>query len=148
MHYSRHSLEPEAPQRYNRSSYAGWVKNVTLDARGPEFPRKARRQRMGGNGSEHFDEVSGSTEFFIYIAPNMSTKGYHGLKSYLEGLDCTVEFPAVAPLSPGPRHQAVKITHAGEGIPTSGLKRAHTWAHTHSFLHSFFKPFATPPAAT
>ena len=119
---------------------------MTLDARGPGFDRKARRQRMGGNGGEHFDEVEGASEFFIYVAPNMSTKGYDGLKSYLNGLGCEVEFPAVAPLTPGPRHQAVKITNAGELIPTAGLKRAHAWAHTHSFLHSFFKPYV--PAAT
>ena len=95
---------------------------MTLDARGPGFDRKARRQRMGGNGGEHFDEVEGASEFFIYVAPNMSTKGYDGLKSFLNGLGCEVEFPAVAPLTPGPRHQAVKITNAGELIPTAGLK--------------------------
>ena len=115
---------------------------MTLDARGPGFHRKARRQRMGGNGSEHFDEVDGASEFFIYVAPNMPTKGYDGLKSFLNGLGCEVEFPAVAPLSPGPRHQAVKITNSDELIPSAGLKRAHAWAHTHSFLHSFFKPYS------
>ena len=117
---------------------------MTSDARGPEIPRKERRQRTGGTGTEHFDEVSGASEFFIYVAPNMQTRGYDGLKNQLEDLGCVVEFPAIAPLSPGPRHQAIKITHQ-EGIPVKGLKRAHTWAHTHSFLHSFFKPFATPP---
>ena len=100
---------------------------------------------MGGTGVEHFDEVSGASEFFIYVTPNMQTKGYDSLKKQLEDIGCTVEFPAIAPLSPGPRHQAIKITHVGDGIPVKGLKRAHTWAHTHSFLHSFFKPFATPP---
>ena len=118
---------------------------MTLDARGPGFPRKERRQRMGGTGAEHFDEVSGASEFFIYVTPNMQTKGYDSLKKQLEDIGCTVEFPAIAPFSPGPRHQAIKITHAGDGIPVKELKRAHTWAHTHSFLHSFFKPFATPP---
>ena len=101
---------------------------------------------MGGTGAEHFDEVSGSSEFFIYVAPNMQTKGYDGLKTFLEKLGCDVEFPAVAPLSPSPRHQAIKITRSGGDIPTSGLKRAHAWAHTHSFPHSFFKPFATLPS--
>ena len=117
---------------------------MKLDPRSVERSRKERRKRIGGTGSEHLDEVLGATEFFIYVAPNMQTKGYDGLKKGLEQLGCTVEFPANAPLSPDPHHQAIKITHAGEDIPLKGLKRAHTWAHTHSFLHSFFKPFATP----
>ena len=84
----------------------------------PEAPvrQEARRQRMGGNGSEHFDEVDGSSEFFIYVAPNMSTKGYTA-EELPDGLGCEVEFPAVAPLSARPRHEASRSPMTEELIP-------------------------------
>ena len=95
-------------------------------------------------GPEHYDEVLGSSEFFVYLTPNKAPKGYPDLKEYLESLGCTVEFPAQSALRPTERHQVVKITFQGLIIPDGGLRRAHRWAHQRNYLHHFFRPLIRP----
>ena len=107
-----------------------------------------RRQLRGGSGVnvevEHFDEVLGSSEFFIYIPPNKSPKQYPALNQAMADLRCDVEFPAYSPYAPGEHYQSIKITMQGAIIPDAGLRRAHRWAHKQNFLHSFFKPLNKP----
>ena len=105
--------------------------------------RNELRQGGGrGTGDEHIDEVLGSTEFDIFIAPNKRVKGYPALRQSLETDRCHVTFPADSQYSPGPKYQVVKITNRDIEIPASALKRAHRWAHQRNFLHSFFKPMS------
>ena len=104
----------------------------------------SRKDRRGGSGRDvditHFDEVLGSIEFFVYIPPNIRMKGYEVLKNYLNSLNCDIDYPAEAPLNPGERYQAIKITQQGMVVPIPALRRAHKWAHQRNFLHSFFRP--------
>ena len=111
--------------------------------------RLTRRELRQGSGTdvenEHFDEVLGSSEFYIYVTPNKKAKGYDALKQYVESVGCEAEYPAVPQLVDlGDRYQAVKITKEGELIPSPVLRRAHRWAHQRNFLHSFFKPLFEP----
>ncbi len=110
--------------------------------RGRGGNRRSLREGSGTNVEpEHYDEVLGSSEFFIYVAPNKRPKGYDGLRRAMEESGVAAEFPAESPHSPGPRYQAVKLTYQGRVIPDGALRRAHRWAHQRNFLHSFFKPW-------
>ena len=108
-----------------------------------------RRDMRGGSGvdveEEHYDEVLGSSEFFIYLPPNKETKKYPQLKHAMEALGCDVEFPAFSSLLPGDNYKAIKITKQGQILPDSSLRRSHRWAHKQNLLHSFFKPLNKPP---
>jgi hypothetical protein len=107
----------------------------------------SRKDRRGGSGRDvdetHFDEVLGSLEFFVYVAPNTKPKGYETLRTFLESAGCSVVYPAEAPLSPGERYQAVKVTYQGLIVPARALRRIHKWAHQRNFLHSFFRPLTS-----
>jgi hypothetical protein len=103
--------------------------------------------RQGGGTDvepEHYDEVLGSSEFFIYVSPSGKLKGYDDLKKFLQAQGCDVQFPADSPLLPGPKYQAVMITKSGEILSPESLRRAHKWAHQRNFLHHFFRPLIIP----
>ena len=103
--------------------------------------RRQLRQGGGrGNGSDHFDELVGATELFVYQTPNKKAKGFESLKLFLEASGCELVFTTDVP--PELRsYETFRITHRlGEAIPDPVLRRCHAWAHGRNFLHSFFKP--------
>ena len=103
--------------------------------------RRQLRQGGGrGTGSDHVEELLGSTEFYIYQTPNTRPKGYTTLKTYLEAQECEIIFTVDAPPELS-KYETMRITHKGaDPIPVPALKRAHAWAHQRNYLHSFFKP--------
>ena len=108
--------------------------------------RDQLRQGGGrGNGNDHFDELVGSTEFYVYQTPGRRVKGFDSLKLYAEAEGCELLYTAEAPPELSD-HETLRITNPGgpgrraEPIPDAVLKRAHSWAHRNNFLHSFFKP--------
>ena len=101
---------------------------------------------LGGNGDDHFREMTGSRDFVVYITPNKRPKGFAELKSALEEEGCEVQRVENEPLLPSNRYQAVKVTFKGEKIPDSALQKAHRWAHRRNYLHSFFKPYVASNA--
>ena len=108
--------------------------------------RDQLRQGGGrGNGNDHFDELVGSTEFYVYQTPGRRVKGFDSLKVYAEAEGCELLYTAEAPPELSD-HETLRITNPGgpgrsaEPIPETVLKRAHSWAHRNNFLHSFFKP--------
>ena len=108
--------------------------------------REQLRQGGGrGNGNDHFDELVGSTEFYVYQTPGRRVKGFDSLKLYAEAEGCELLYTAEAPPELSD-HETLRITNPGgpgrraEPIPDAVLKRAHSWAHRNNFLHSFFKP--------
>ncbi len=108
--------------------------------------RDQLRQGGGrGNGNDHFDELVGSTEFYVYQTPGRRVKGFDSLKLYAEAEGCELLYTAEAPPELAD-HETLRITSPGgpgrsaEPIPNAVLKRAHSWAHRNNFLHSFFKP--------
>ena len=118
---------------------------MTLQGRGSlgdrGFNRRQLRQGGGrGNGSDHFEEMIGATELFVYQTPNKKPKGFESLKLFLETSECELIFTADVP--PELRnYEAFRITHrSGDPIPDPVLRRCHAWAHGRNFLHSFFKP--------
>jgi hypothetical protein len=107
--------------------------------------RKTLRQGSGTDVEEaHYDEVLGSSEFYIYITPNKKPKGYLELKKSLESIGCKVEYPVGTVHKPGPGYQVIKITMNERTIPDEVLRQSHKWAHHRNFLHSFFRPIARP----
>ena len=108
--------------------------------------RDQLRQGGGrGNGNDHFDELVGSTEFYVYQTPGRRVKGFDSLKLYAEAEGCELLYTAEAPPELAD-HETLRITNPGGPgrravpIPDAVLKRAHSWAHRNNFLHSFFKP--------
>ena len=105
-----------------------------------------RRDIRGGSGagqevaSDHFDELVGSSEFYIYRHPNRKIKGYDGLKTYLESQGCEVIHLAEAPSMVGQGYETIRITMKGQVIPDPLLRRSHGWAHQRNLLHMFYKP--------
>ena len=104
-----------------------------------------RREIRGGAGvgesiaSEHFEEMVGSVEFYIYRHPNKKIKGYEPLKAYLESQGCEVIHVVDAPTPIGQKYETIRITNKGEQVPVQLLKRAHNWAHQRNLLHMFYK---------
>ena len=90
---------------------------------------------------EHFWEVQGSRDFYVYVTPHSKPKGYDQLKSFLTESGCEVNVSEDAPLLPGKGYKAVKMKAGGKVMQDDILKRAHRWAHQRNYLHSFFKPF-------
>ena len=106
------------------------------------FRRREIRQGGGrGSGSDHVDELFGSTELYIYQTPNVRPKGYQALKLYLESQECEFIYTTESPVDVGGRYDIMRITFkGGNPIPDQIIKRSHSWAHSRNFLHSFFKP--------
>ena len=90
---------------------------------------------------EHFSEVAGSRDFWVYVTPNSKPKGYEALKTFLIERGCEVQVSDTAPMLPAKGYKAVKITHGGEVMSDDIVRRAHRWAHQRNYLHSFFKPY-------
>lgn len=112
-----------------------------MELRNYGIGKRDLRQGSGrGNGSDHFEDLIGSTEFYIFQPGNQRPKGYESLKLYLESQGCEVMFTADAPPELGNEYESLRITHRGEQIPIPVLRRAHAWAHQRNFLHSFFRP--------
>ena len=104
-----------------------------------------RRDIRGGSGAgeaiagEHFDEMAGSIEYYIYRHPNKRIKGYDTLKLHLESAGCEVVHIAGAPAQVGQRYETIRITNGGAEIPIPPLRRAHSWSHQRNLLHMFYK---------
>ena len=104
-----------------------------------------RRDIRGGSGagdsvaSEHFEEMIGSTELYIYRHPNRKIKGYQALKLHAESQGCEVVHITDAPAPVGQRFETIRVTNKGEQIPVPLLRRAHSWAHQRNLLHMFYK---------
>ncbi len=111
-----------------------------------------RRELRQGSGtfvaSEHFDEVLGSSEFYIYMTPNKKPKGLDGLKNSLDAEGCETGLTNESPVRMDERYETLRITRQGEVIPDSPLRRAHKWAHKRNYLHSFFRPIGNAPKLT
>ena len=110
---------------------------------GKDFGLSRRQLREGSRvfvEPEHYDEVLGSSEFFVYVTPNKNTRGFESLKSYLQSLNCEVVVAEESPVQMPERYKVLKITSQGVIIPDGALRRIHKWAHSRNFLHSFFQP--------
>jgi len=110
---------------------------------GKDFGLSRRQLREGSRvfvEPEHYDEVLGSSEFFVYVTPNKNTRGFESLKSYLQSLNCEVVVAEGSPVQMPERYKSLKITFQGAIIPDAALRRIHKWAHSRNFLHSFFQP--------
>ena len=98
----------------------------------------------GGSGTEvdatHFDEVLGSSEFYVYVPPSGKLKGYEELRTFLKSEGCLVEYPGHSDLVPNKNYLVVAISQSGNLLSDASLRRAHRWAHQRNFLHSFFQP--------
>ena len=102
--------------------------------------RQLREGGGRGTGTDHVEELFGSTELYIYQTPNRRVTGYEALKLYIESQECEIIFTADAPPELS-NYESMRITHKrGEKIPDGVVKRAHSWAHNRNFLHSFFRP--------
>ena len=64
----------------------------------------------GGVGDDHFQDMMGSRDLYLYITPNHKVKGYGPLKEFLEKQGCQVQLAPTAPLMPGKGYTAIKIT--------------------------------------
>jgi hypothetical protein len=112
-----------------------------MDLRNYGIGKRDLRQGAGrGNGNDHFEDLLGSTEFYIYQPGSQKPKGYESLKLFLDSQGCEVIFTADTPAELGNEYEALRITYKGKDIPVPVLKRAHTWAHQRNLLHSFFRP--------
>jgi hypothetical protein len=112
-----------------------------MDLRNYGIRRRDLREGSGrGSGNDHFEDLIGSTEFYIYQPPDQQPRGYESFKLYLEAQGCEVIFTTDTPVDVGDEYEALRITHRGNEIPVPVLKRAHSWAHQRNLLHSFFKP--------
>ena len=92
-----------------------------------------------GVASEHFDELIGSTEFYLYRNPNRKIKGYEILRLCLESQGCEIIHLADTPTPVGKGYETIRVTNKGHQIPVPVLKRVHNWAHQRNLLHMFYK---------
>ena len=102
-----------------------------------------RRDIRGGSGAEaageHFDEMIGTVELYVYRHPSRKIKGYGALKSALEAGGCRVELAAGGDSPVGKGYETIRVTNGGAEIPVPLLRQAHNWAHRRNFLHMFYK---------
>ena len=89
---------------------------------------------------EHFHEVAGSKDFYVYVTPNRKAKGYEALRDWLRQQGYSVTVSDDAPLLPAKGYKAIKVTSATGVLSDEAVRRTHRWAHQRNFLHSFFKP--------
>ena len=106
------------------------------------FNRRRIREGSGtgeGVASEHFDEMIGTVDLYMYRHPSRKIKGYEPLKAYLESQSCEVTHtgPGQTPL--GPRYETIRVSGRGSEIAVPALRRAHSWAHQRNLLHLFYK---------
>ena len=110
-----------------------------MDVRRYGYTRRNIREGAGGGADEHFDELVGSTEFYIYRHRNSKIKGYEELKSFLELQGCEVLYLSETTTPVGQGFETIRITNKGREIPNPVLRRAHNWAHRRNLLHIFHK---------
>ena len=106
---------------------------------------RAQLKTGSGKGTdvadEHFFEIVGSRDFYVYVTPKSKPKGYDDLRGFLTTEGCEVNVSDNAPMLPAEGYKAVKVTAGGKIISNEALRRTHRWAHRHNYLHSFFKPY-------
>jgi hypothetical protein len=102
--------------------------------------RQLRQGGGRGTGNDHWEDLIGCTELYIYQPPGKKLTGYDTLKAYIEAEGCEIIFTLDAPPELA-QYETMRITHKRtQPIPPPVIKRAHSWAHQRNFLHSFFKP--------
>ena len=109
---------------------------------------KAQLRVGSGKGvtiaDEHFFEMAGSRDFYVYVAPRTKAKGYDALKASMESQGYAGSGADEGPMLPAKGYRAVKITTTtSDTIADEALRQAHRWAHQRNYLHSFFKPYKT-----
>ena len=122
------------------------MRGMTMRDRGMT---KAQLRIGSGKGvaiaDEHFYEMAGSRDFYVYVTPRTKAKGYDALKAAMESEGYAVSVSDEAPMLPARGYKAVKITTTTtDRIADEPLRQAHRWAHQRNYLHSFFKPYKTP----
>ena len=122
------------------------MRGMTMRDRGMT---KAQLREGSGKGiaiaDEHFFEMAGSRDFYVYVAPRTKAKGYDALKASMLAQGYAVSVADDAPMLPAKGYKAVKITTTTtDTIADDALRQAHRWAHQRNYLHSFFKPYKTP----
>ena len=117
---------------------------MTMQDRGVTRAQLRTGSGKGTNvADDHFPEVAGSRDFWVYVTPNSKPKGYESLKAFLVKEGCDIQVSDTAPMLPAKGYKAIKITHAGEVMTDDVVRRAHRWAHQRNYLHSFFKPYTS-----
>ena len=121
------------------------MRGMTMRDRGMT---KAQLRVGSGKGvtiaDEHFFEMAGSRDFYVYVTPRTKAKGYDALKAAMLAQGYAVSVADEAPMLPAKGYRAVKITTTTtETIADEALRQAHRWAHQRNYLHSFFKPYKT-----
>ena len=117
------------------------MKKGDMELRNYGIGKRELRQGSGrGSGNDHFEDLIGSTEFYIYQPGGLRPKGFDSFKAFLEVQGCEAVFTSDTPVELGSEFEALRITYKGTQIPVPVLKRAHAWAHQRNFLHSFFRP--------
>ena len=105
---------------------------------------RAKLREGSGKGveiaDEHFHEVAGSKDFYVYVTPNRKAKGFEALRDWLREQGYSVTVSGDAPLLPAKGYKAIKITTGAGVLSDEAVRRTHRWAHQRNFLHSFFKP--------
>ncbi|MBL76248.1 MAG: hypothetical protein CL763_04945 [Chloroflexi bacterium] len=105
---------------------------------------RSRLREGSGKGKEiadeHFHEVAGSKDFYVYVTPNRKAKGFEQLRDWLRSQGYLVNVSDQAPLLPAKGYKAIKVTTSEPTLSDEAVKRTHRWAHERNFLHSFFKP--------
>lgn len=108
---------------------------------------RAKLREGSGKGSEvaddHFHEVAGSQDFYVYVTPNRKAKGYEPLRDWLVAQGYAVSVSDDAPLLPAKGYKAIKVTTSDGVLSDEAVRRTHRWAHQRNFLHSFFKPLGS-----
>ena len=113
-----------------------------MSLRDQGFTRREIREGSGAGAEvagEHFDEMIGSVELYIYRHPSKKIKGLKALKSALQAKGCGVDLMPGGSSPVGKSYETIRVTNSGTEIPTPLLRRAHSWAHQRNFLHMFYK---------
>ena len=80
--------------------------------------RPASAGRWARQRNDHFDELVGATELFIYQTPNRRTKGFDALKLFLEANECEVLFTTDVPPNCTTTRPFASPTSAARQSPT------------------------------
>ena len=88
---------------------------------------RSKLREGSGKGTEiadeHFHEVAGSRDFYIYVTPNRKAKGYETLRDWLAQQGYSVAVSDDAPLLPAKGYKAIKVTTADGILSDEALKR-------------------------
>ncbi|MCE2466216.1 MAG: hypothetical protein J4G01_09175 [Dehalococcoidia bacterium] len=136
----------EAEANLSHTVERGLIVVSDFNVRDQGYTRRQMRQGGGrgeGVADDHFDDLIGSTEFYINRPPSRKMDGYEPLKMLLESEGCEVVYLLEANCAAGPGYETIRITRKSGPIPNPALKRAHAWAHRRNFLHLFYKGGST-----